>query len=130
MCPKPNTAFYKAPKGTWWWKKCLMGRKLRFYAFVLPCNHSIYLLIILYIICSHQGAIINMQAIEIAFEWALAFYFEFSITCTLCIGSGGTDFTRQDICLWHSVASQRHCMTSDDIAQVTWGRKCHKSSPL
>ncbi len=41
--------------------------------------------IILYIICGHHGVDINMQGIEITFEYVLAFYFQDSISRVLCV---------------------------------------------
>ncbi len=81
-----------------------MGGKIYFNAF----SRKYRWVIILYINCGQQGAIINMQGIEIAFKCALAFYFHFqdSLSHILGVYYGATVlttyFTRLDICPWCS----------------------------
>ncbi len=72
--------------------------------------------VILYINCSHQGTIINMQGTETAFECALSFYFQFWDSRSHAYLYYGaevltTHFTRLDVCQWCS-GSANHSPSS------------------
>ncbi len=108
---------YGTPKGK-------MGGKNIFQCFLLQLYHWV---IMLYINCGHQGAVINMRGTEITFECALTFYFHFrdSRAHVLCVIYRAavtflltTHFPRLDVCQWCS-GSANHLPSSYQSSLLT-----------
>ncbi len=79
--------------------------------------------IILYIKCGHQGAVINMQGIETAFERSVdrvIVSHSRDAMHKLCLYYGATHFTRSDACQWCSGSVNHSPSSSSFLTLFMW----------